>query len=119
MMTLLATAMESEGINPEYWWAAWILFLGASGVGILSLAIRIFVRSRRRFELMLSLLTVFLAVYPISFLAYVHHIDFVAIGGDGTPASSPIWMAIAIPSIPVIVGILLTAHYFLQGRPRP
>jgi hypothetical protein len=119
MMSFLATAMESEGVDPEYWWVAWILFLGASGVGIAALAIRIFVRSRRRFELVLSLVTVLLAVYPISFWAYVHHIDFVAIGGDGTPASAPVWKALAIPAIPVILGSVLTAHYFLRRHPRP
>jgi hypothetical protein len=118
MMLFLATAFESEGIDPEYWWLAWVLFLGASGVGSAALAIRIFVLSRRRFELVLSLLTILLAVYPISFWAYVHHIDFVEIGGDGTRASAPAWKALAIPAIPIILGSILTAHYLIRRAAR-
>lgn len=115
-MRILATVMESERIDPGYWVIAWSLFLAGVVLGTVAIGFRIGLRSRRRIELVLSWSTLLLALYPLAFWAHVHHIDFVEVGGDGTPASAPFWKVLAIPALPVFVGGALTAHYYWSTR---
>ena len=111
-MNIQATAMPSEGIDFEFWVVAWVLFLAAAIVGIVAAGLRLVLRSRHRIELVLSWATLLLPLYPLAFWAHVHHIDFVEVARDGTPASAPYWKALSIPALPVFLGVVLTAHYY-------
>ena len=47
-----------------------------------------------------------IALIPFLFALNVYRIDFVAVGGDGTPASAPLPLAMALPLLPFLVCLL-------------
>ena len=61
---------------------------------------------------------ILLSFFPLGFAAYVHHIDFVEVGGDGTPASGPLWRVLLLPSLPVVMALVTIAiSRGRQGHP--
>jgi hypothetical protein len=48
-----------------------------------------------------------LSFVPFCFTAYVHEIDFVAVAGDGTAASGPLWESLLLPGIPLFASLLM------------
>lgn len=116
---ILATASPSDEVDPIWWLVALWCFIPAGVASLVALGSsfcrekmhRIF--SSRRFVI----LSILLSIFPICFSAYIHHIDFVAVASDGTPASKPLWKTLMFVSLPVITSFVALA-VSIAGRRR-
>ena len=108
---IFATASPSDEVDPIWWLVALWCYLPAGVASLVALGssfrrekmLRIF--SPRRFVI----LSILLSIFPICFGAYIHHIDFVALASDGTPASKPLWKTLMFVSLPVITSFVALA----------
>jgi len=105
---ILATAAESDAIDPIWWMVAWWCFIPAGVASLVALVTLIFSRTTHGAfrPLRLVVVSILLSLFPICFAAYIHHIDFVEIAIDGTPASKPLWKALMFVSLPVITSLV-------------
>ena len=116
MFPIFATASASEEM--ARW--IWKFSLGCYVVALLLALVALggcFVKGYRG-SLGLALLGGLISLIPVTFAVYVHHIDFVEVGADGTPASEPLWKALAVPLFP-LVGSLLAAVITFRKAHRP
>lgn len=105
---IFATTSASDEVAPIWWQVAWYCFIFGSVVALFALGASLFSRTAHRAlrpRLMAGIAILF-SVFPLGFDAYIHHIDFVEVGGDGTRASGPLWRAILFPLLPVMVALL-------------
>ena len=110
-MLILATASASDEVDPVWWQVAWGCFVIGSVVVLVAFGASLFSSAAHRmlWPRLMAGIAILFSVFPLCFAAYIHHIDFVEIGGDGTPASDPLWRAMLFPSLPVITGLLAVA----------
>lgn len=64
----------------------------------------------------LAITSVLASLFPLTFSAYLYHIDYVAVGGDGTAASGPLWRALLFPFLPVLASIFALAVCHFRSR---
>ena len=107
-MILLATATASDGVAPVWWHVALGCFVISAVLALITLGASLFSRNahHRPWLRLVAIAAIVLSLLPLGFCAYIHHIDFVEVGGDGTRASGPLWEALIFPSLPVIVSLL-------------
>ena len=101
-MILIATATPLERIDDIWWLIAWAGLILSSALGILTLAMSMIPRCSKLIAIWLAAIGGAIALYPILFVFHIYRIDFVAVGGDGTPASPPILAVMAWPSLPFL-----------------
>lgn len=117
-MSFIATATPSEAIDPEFHILSLVLFLAAVVTALIALLFRFIQPSRIRTRLAFSLFAAILGLYPLCLATYVYQLDFVAVEIDGTPASPPFWVALAIPSLPIVFGLALILHTWREVKRR-
>ena len=105
-MLILATASAADEITPGYWYFVSGCLLVAAAVSLVALILAGMSRMPSRCSKILAGFSVAISMFPVVFSVYVHRIDYVAVGGDGAPASDPLWRVLIIPVMPVIVAIL-------------
>lgn len=102
MMTI-ATCCPSEEISLTVWHAAMYTYVVSAGLAAVAVC-ALFSRGRLfRYGLSFALAAILAGLFPLCFAAYVYAIDYVNVACDGTPASRPLLVAMAIPCIPVVV----------------
>lgn len=124
-MLILATTSASDAIDPVWWQIAFGCFILGALVALAALVSSLLRRTsqQRRWTRRLAGVAILVSMFQVGFVAYIHHIDFVEVGGDGTPASRPLWQALLVPSLPVIASLLAmaiscTRPESARGRPR-
>lgn len=115
-MPLLATSFPSEAIDPEVFVVAASLFYSACLAGLIALIAMFTLRGATDLVLALSTLAIVLAIFPFLFCCHIYAIDYVAVGGDGTPASPPFWRALWVPALPAFAGSALTVLSYSSKR---
>ena len=103
-MLYLATTSASDGIDPWVWESATVCLVASAILAFVALELLVLGKAWVR---RISFVSAFLSAFPFVLSAYVHQIDFVAVGGDGTPASGPLWKAVLIPGIPLLASMAL------------
>ena len=117
-MNIIATVTKSDEISAEYLHLAMVLFFAAVAACLIGLLLVILPRAPARLSFFWSIGAVCLGIYPAAFSVYVHHLDFIAVGVDGTRASEPYWKALMIPFSPVVLGLLVMAFHMLSRKSR-
>jgi hypothetical protein len=107
-MLLLATTRPSEEVDHELFMVAGAMYCSACLVGVLALIFAFTLRRYPGVVLILSFLTFALGIFPFVFGSYIYHIDYIAVGRDGTRASPPFWRALWILALPLFAGLTLT-----------
>jgi hypothetical protein len=104
MVHLLATASPSEEVALVWWLTIWCCFAIASVLSILDFGASLVARTGPWLSKapLLAGIAIVASIIPLGFSAYIHHIDFIAVGQDGTAASEPLWKTLIAPSLPVI-----------------
>lgn len=102
---LLATCTASEELPRWMSQVAIIALLGAALFAVAALFLAYFSPCRVTLAKVCSLLALTVGAYPFCFAWYVHYIDFVPIAMDGTPASPPLIQTLAIPALPIFIGL--------------
>ena len=104
--TMIATAFASEGLDEIWHLLAFACWCSAAVFGLIALILCLTLRKHRLKAIWVSLAGGLLSRYPILFAHHVYRIDFVPVGGDGTPASPPLIFAMAFPLMPLGVCLL-------------
>ncbi len=104
---LLATATASEELPDELGFIALACFLMAFCLALIAALTRLFSRSQTQASAWMAATALLLGILPVVFVAYVHHIDFVPQAADGTPASGPLWRALWVPCLPMIISAVV------------
>jgi hypothetical protein len=115
-MALIATARASDGIAEIWWLVAWACLIFPAVLGIIALTLSVIPRGNRLMALRIAVVGGSISLIPILFTLHIHRIDFVAAGGDGTPASPPLLSVIALPLLPFLA--CLAAGAIAYGRRR-
>ena len=103
-MLCLATTSASDEIGScAYMWAFGCLVASAILV-VVALGLLIFEKDGIR---RIAAARAGLSFVPFCFTAHVSEIDFVAVAGDGTPASGPLWESLLLPGIPLFASLLM------------
>ncbi len=105
-MTLIATATASEGINEIWWLIAWAGLVLSYVLGIVTLMMSVISQGRSVLTIWLAVTGVAVSLLPILFALHIYRIDFVAVGGDGTPASPPILSVMIWPLLPFVICLI-------------
>ena len=103
-MWVLATVGASDGIDPWVWESATVCLVASAILAFVALELLVLWKAWVR---RIAFVSICLSAFPFFLSAYVHQIDFVAVGGDGTPASGPLWKAVLLPAIPLLASMLL------------
>lgn len=111
---LLATVSPSDEIDEIFWWAALICFLLAVVLAVTVWLGGWLAPRRRDWWKGLAVAAILLSLYPIAFMAYIHHIDYVPVEVDGTKASGPLWKALLLPCLPLMLSLVYLARSVLR-----
>ena len=103
----LATAYPSEGIPDELHAAFWVIYTIAVVVAVGGVVMRFQTGWDSATERKLAVVAILVGLIPLIWHLHIYRIDFVPSYQDVTPASSPIWMAMAIPMLPILCGCFL------------
>ena len=114
MLTIIATATASDEIGPWAWQFAWVCLLLAAVLALSALIGSIVSCNLRQRPAWLALAGGLISLVPLGFAFYVYRIDYVAVGGDGTPASAPLWRALIWPAAPLFVALLAAFITFIR-----
>jgi hypothetical protein len=110
-MLILATAAASEEISRSVHLTAFGSFALAGFLVVITAGLWLFAPTKSRLGAGVALAGSLLGAVAVFYAAYMHHIDFVPVASDGTPASAPLWMALLVPCVPFFAHtILLVAH---------
>lgn len=103
----LATAYPSEGIPDEAHALVWWIYAIAIAMASIGVVMRLqdgwHPRTRRR----MAAGVLVVGLVPVAWHLRIYLMDFVPREMDGTPASPPVWEALAIPCIPAFCGLIL------------
>lgn len=104
MEHLLATTSSSEEVAPVWWLTAWCCFILASVLTLLAFGASLVACTGPLLSKAQPLagVAIVASFFPLSFSAYIHHIDFIIVDQDGTAASEPLLKTLIAPSLPVI-----------------
>lgn len=102
-MTLIATASASDEIAEIWWLLAWAGMILPAVLGIAALILSLVPRGNRLMALRAAFVGGLISLFPILFTLHIYRIDYVVVGGDGTPASPPLFSVIALPLLPFLV----------------
>lgn len=105
-MPILATCSPSEELGSWPFELSGVCFFGAITLGLMALIGGLMQRDESVFWRVVAVLAGLLALFPVGFAAYVHHIDFVAETRDGTEASGPLWKELVLPSMPILLAVV-------------
>lgn len=108
---ILATVSASEELPDAWGQMALIAFLIASVLACLAFVDSCLSRRRAAWFYPASISAILLGAVAVAFAAHVYTIDFVAVDTDGTKASPPIWQALAVPSLPILISLAALAIY--------
>ena len=103
-MLYLATTCASEEIDEWVFELAFGCWIVSAILVVVALGLLIFGKAGVR---RLAAAGAGLGFFPFCFAAYVYEIDYVAVGGDGTPASGPLWEALLVPGLPLLASLLV------------
>jgi hypothetical protein len=115
-MTFIATARASDGIDEIWWLVAWAGLILPAVLGIVALAMSMIPRGNRLIALRIAVIGGAISLIPIVFTLYIYRIDFVAVGGDGTAASSPIFSVMIWPLLPFLVCLAAAGVSYFHRR---
>lgn len=104
-MTLLATAYPSEGISDEVHVAFWVIYAVAAMSGFVGIVMRLQEGWSPGIERNLAVAVLLMGLVPLAWELHLYHIDYFPVEMDGTPASPPVWKAMAIPVLPALCGL--------------
>ena len=113
---ILATVSASEDLPDAWGQTALIAFLVASVLACLTFVYSCLPRRRAAWFYPTSISALLLGAVAVAFAAHVYSIDFVAVDTDGTKASPPIWQALALPCLPILVSLAALAIYHKRIR---
>lgn len=101
MEHLLAAASSSEEVAPVWWLTTWCCFILASVFTLLAFGASLVARTGPLLSKAQPLagVAIVASIVPLGFSAYIHHIDFIAVGQDGTAASELLWKTLIVPSL--------------------
>lgn len=109
LAVFLATAAASDKVDKTLFMAAFGCFAISGFLVLITASLLLFVQTWNRVAQRLACLGLVLGLFVLAVAAYVHSIDFQPVANDGTQASPPLWLAILVPSLPVIVHSLMLA----------
>lgn len=115
-MFLLATATASEELPDSWHYITLAAFTSAAVVSLVLLVTALVGRTRLTWFYPATALTLLIGSVALVFCAYVYKIDYVAVGGDGTKASPPIWKALWLPSLPLMISLAATVIYRIRNN---
>jgi len=101
-MTLIATASAADEIAEIWWLVAWAGLILSAVLCIVALTLSMVPRGNRLMALRIAVVGGSISLIPVLFALHIYRIDFVAVGGDGTPASPPLLSALALPLLPFL-----------------
>ncbi len=115
-MTLIATVTASDEIAEIWWLVAWAGFIVPAILGLGALVLTAVSRRNRILAMRIAAIGGLVSLIPILFTLHVYRIDFVAVGGDGTPASPPLLSVMALPLTPLIVCLVAGSIVYVRRR---
>ena len=115
---LLATATASDEVSEWWYQIAFGSFVIGTVLCLILLTTAIIARRRNRWFSPAAVVALLLGLLSMGFGVYLYAIDYVAVGGDGTKASGPIWQALWVPSLPVLLTIAAIVIYRLRTQPK-
>jgi len=101
-MTLIATARASDGIAEIWWLVAWAGLILPAVLCVVALLLSMVARGNKLMALRIAVVGGAISLIPILFTLHIYRIDFVAVAGDGTPASPPLLSVMALPLLPFL-----------------
>jgi glucan phosphoethanolaminetransferase (alkaline phosphatase superfamily) len=105
---MLASVSPSDELLPDWYLTFLFVCFGfASGSALLAVLIRLFWKSQRWISTWLGLAAFVVGWFPVLLSAHIYHIDFVAVRRDGTKASGPLWKALWLPCLPLVLGLFV------------
>ena len=114
-MNLLATVSPSDGIPKEFHAVFWGIYAIAAMTGFVGVVMRMQTGWRRATEEKLAVFVFLVGMVPFAWQLHIYRIDFFPHYQDGTPASPPLWKAMAVPVLPALCGLCLL---LFRRRPR-
>lgn len=109
-------ARASDEIDGIWWTLNWAGLLLGLILGLTSIGFALSRRGNLKESWQMAIPGGISALFPLLFALHVYHIDYVAIGIDGTPASPPVLSALAVPSIPLILCVTAGTIAWRKGR---
>lgn len=106
ILLFLATVSASEEVSDVWSWIAMISFILSSFLALSAVFGSFISKISKKWVQSLAALAMLFGLITVAFVTYVYVIDFVPVDGDGTKASPPIWVPLAIPAIPIFVSLL-------------
>jgi hypothetical protein len=115
-MTIIATVTASDEIAEIWWLVTWAGLIVPTILGLVTLVLTAVSRRNSVLAMRIAAIGGLISLVPILFALHVYRIDFVGVGGDGTPASPPLLSVMALPLMPLIVCLVAGSTAYVRRR---